>query len=256
MNRIKWKEQFPPIFLFILLLLIWQTAAVAAQIPTWILPTPFQIAAALGETRQLLWLHALTTLTETTIGFSCAVVFSLVTATVMVLSPWIKRLFYPYLIISQTVPLIAVAPLLILWLGYGLLPKIMIIIIVCYFPITISLIEGLELTDPDLLNLLRSMGATPWQIFRLVRWPHALPSFFSGLKIAATYSVTGAVIGEWLGSASGLGVYLTRSSHSFLTARVFAAIVTITFLSFFYFALISCLSRMMLPWTSSKQQNP
>nr|WP_242832337.1 ABC transporter permease [Desulfosporosinus orientis] len=225
----------------------------AAHIPIWILPTPFQIGTALLETRHLIWLHTLTTLTETTAGFFLAVVFSLLTAAIMVLCPWIKQLLYPYLIISQTVPLIAIAPLLILWLGYGLLPKIMIIIIVCFFPITINLIEGLELTDPDLLNLLRSMGATPWQMFHMVRWPHALPSFFSGLKIAATYSVMGAVIGEWLGASSGLGVYLTRSSHSFLTDRVFAAIVTITFLSFFYFALISFLARIMVPWASSKQ---
>jgi len=144
---------------------------------------------------------------------------------------------------------------LILWLGYGLLPKIVIVIIVCFFPITISLIEGLELTDPDILNLLRSMGASRWQIFYIVRWPHALPSLFAGLKIAATYSVMGAVIGEWLGSSSGLGVYLTRSSHSFLTDRVFAAIFTITALSFLYYALISGFARIALPWIHSKNQD-
>jgi len=226
-----------------------------AHVPLWLLPAPTQIAEALWETRQLIWLHTLTTLVETTVGFALAVIFSLVTAGAMVLSPWLKRLLYPFLIISQTVPLIAVAPLLILWLGYGLLPKIVIVIIVCFFPITISLIEGLELTDPDILNLLRSMGASRWQIFYIVRWPHALPSLFAGLKIAATYSVMGAVIGEWLGSSSGLGVYLTRSSHSFLTDRVFAAIFTITALSFLYYALISGFARIALPWIHSKNQD-
>jgi ABC-type nitrate/sulfonate/bicarbonate transport system permease component len=131
----------------------------------------------------------------------------------------------------------------------------MIVIIVCYFPVTISLIEGLEITDIDLLNLLRSMGASRWQIFYLVRWPNALPSLFTGLKIAATYCVMGAVIGEWLGSSSGLGVYLTRSSHSFLTDRVFAAIFTITALSFIYYALIFFLSRLALPWQYRKNQD-
>lgn len=227
----------------------------AADVPLWLLPGPVQIIEALWKTRQLIWMHTLTTLVETTSGFAFAVVFSLITAGAMVLSPWLKRLLYPFLIISQTVPLIAVAPLLILWLGYGLMPKILIVIIVCFFPITISLIEGLELTDPDLLNLLRSMGASRWQMFYIVRWPHALPSLFAGLKIAATYSVMGAVIGEWLGSSSGLGVYLTRSSHSFLTDRVFAAIFTITALSFLYYALISGLARIALPWIHSKDQD-
>src|SRR5665648_335293 len=254
MGVLKWKGL--PSLLFLLFLLgAWQMMATAIQVPLWLLPTPAQIVKALWETRQLIWLHTLTTLVETTIGFAFAVVFSLITAGGMVLSPWLKRLLYPFLIISQTVPLIAVAPLLILWLGYGLLPKIIIVIIVCYFPITISLIEGLELTDTDILNLLKSMGASRWQMFYIVRWPHALPSLFAGLKIAATYSVMGAVIAEWLGSDSGLGVYLTRSSHSFMTDRVFAAIFTITALSFLYYALISILARLSMPWIHSKNQD-
>ena len=255
MGWIKWKERIPSLLLFLFLLGAWQIVTTATQIPLWILPTPSQIGKALWETRQLLWMHTLTTLVETTVGFFLAIMLSLITAGIMVLSPWMKRLLYPFLIISQTVPLIAIAPLLILWLGYGLMPKILIIIIVCFFPITISLIEGLELTDPDLLNLLKSMGATRWQMFYIVRWPHALPSLFAGLKIAATYSVMGAVIGEWLGASSGLGVYLTRSSHSFLTDRVFAVIFVITSLSFVYFALISILERIALPWSSTKQHD-
>jgi len=254
MGWLKWK--WIPSLLFCLFLLgAWQMLITVAHVPLWLLPTPTQIAKALWETRQLIWMHTLTTVVETTVGFALAVVFSLITAGVMILSPWVKRLIYPFLIISQTVPLIAVAPLLILWLGYGLFPKIMIVIIVCYFPITISLIEGLELPDPDFLNLLRSMGASRWQMFYIVRWPHALPSLFAGLKIAATYSVMGAVIGEWLGSSAGLGVYLTRSSHSFLTDRVFAAIFAITALSFLYYALISILARLALPWIHSKNQD-
>lgn len=251
MGWIKWNG-IPSLLFFLLFLIVWQVVATTAQVPLWLLPTPTQIVSAFWETRQLIGMHTLTTLVETTVGFALAVVFSMITAGLMILSPWIRRLLYPFLIISQTVPLIAIAPLLILWLGYGLLPKIMIVIIVCYFPVTVSLIEGLDSTDHDLLNLLRSMGASRWQIFYIVRWPQALPSLFAGLKIAATYSVMGAVIGEWLGSSSGLGVYLTRSSHSFLTDRVFAAIFTITTLSFLYYALISILARLTLPWINSK----
>ena len=250
----RWKQGIPAFVFLFFGLGVWQILVTWAQLPLWLLPTPTQIGKALWDTRQLIWMHTMTTFIETTAGFFLAVVLSLITAGVMVLSSLFKRLLYPFLIISQTVPLIAIAPLLILWLGYGLLPKILIVVLVCFFPITISLIEGLELTDTDQVNLLRSMGATPWQIFYIVRWPHALPSLFAGLKIAATYSVMGAVIGEWLGASSGLGVYLTRSSHSFLTDRVFAAIFAITALSFLYFALISSLARIAMPWTHTKEQ--
>jgi len=146
--------------------------------------------------------------------------------------------------------LIAVAPLLLLWLGYGVLPKILIVVLVCFFPIAISLLEGLELSDLDLLHLLQSMGASKWQVFSLIRWPHAMPALFSGLKIAAAYSVMTAVISEWLGASQGLGVYLLRSSNNFLTDRVFAAIIAITALSFFYYAIIVILTRLLLPWYS------
>lgn len=251
----KWKEGLPSLLFLLFVLGIWQLVVSVAQFPLWLIPTPGQIGKALWETRQLLWTHTLTTLAETTSGFILAIVLGLIAAGTMTLFPLLKRIFYPILIISQTVPLIAIAPLLILWLGYGLLPKILTVVLVCFFPITVSLIDGLELTDQDLLNLLRSMGATRWQMFHVVRWPHALPSLFAGLKIAATYSVMGAVIGEWLGASSGLGIYLTRSSHSFLTDRVFAAIFAITVLSFFYFALISLLARLVLPWTHSKNQD-
>lgn len=247
------KQGLPAFLLAILVLLFWQGFVTAFGLPLWLLPAPSKIILALWSTRSVLLEHAWTTVLETTSGFFLAVPFALLVAVSMALSPRLKRLLYPYLIISQTIPLIAVAPLLIVWLGYGYLSKIATVMLVCFFPIAVSLLEGLELADTDLLNLLRSMGATPWQIFKMVRWPQALPFLFAGLKIAATYSVMGAVIGEWLGASSGLGVYLTRSSHSFLTDRVFAAILAITLLSFVYFALISLLARVTLPWNYSKK---
>lgn len=246
------RQSFPSLVLAVLILFFWQKIVDAFHVPLWLLPSPAKIVAALWSTRSLLWGHTWTTILETTSGFLLAIVLGVATAVAMALFPRLKRLLYPYLIISQTVPLIAVAPLLIVWLGYGLLPKIATVVLVCFFPIAVSLLEGLELAENDLLNLLRSMGASHWQIFTIVRWPQAMPSFFAGLKIAATYSVMGAVIGEWLGASSGLGVYLTRSSHSFLTDRVFAAILTITILSLLYFFLISLLARITLSWAYSK----
>lgn len=246
------KVPFSSLLFFLLLLAVWQAAVIYWRVPGWFLPAPTEIAGALWDTRALLWSHTVVTVMETTAGFALAVGLALASGVMMVLFPAVKRVFYPFLIISQTVPLIAVAPLLILWLGYGLLPKIVTVILVCFFPVAISLIDGLEVSDRDLLNLLKSMGASRWQTLYYVRWPNALPSLFAGLKIAATYSVMGAVIGEWLGASAGLGVYLTRSAHSFLAAQVFAAIVAITVLSLIYFGVIVGLQKVMLPWQNKK----
>jgi ABC-type nitrate/sulfonate/bicarbonate transport system permease component len=142
----------------------------------------------------------------------------------------------------------AVAPLFIIWFGYGILPKIMVVALVCFFPITVSLVEGMEAADRDMIKLLEAMGASPWQVFKMVSFPGALPSFFSGLKISAAYSIMGAVIGEWLGASKGLGVYMTRSMKSFLTDRVFASIVVISILSLFLFGIIVLIARLLMPW--------
>jgi ABC-type nitrate/sulfonate/bicarbonate transport system permease component len=243
---------YSPALVFLVLFLgAWQWLAGLFQIPAWLLPTPVKVWGALWHTKSLLWQHARLTVLETTAGFILATLLGIAVSSLMTIFPYLKRTFYPFLIFSQTVPLIAVAPLLLLWLGYGLLPKIIIVILVCFFPVAINLLEGLELSDRDLLNLLRSMGASNRQIFIRIRWPQAMPSFFAGLKIAATYSVMAAVIGEWLGASQGLGVYLTRSSNSFLTDRVFAAIIAITILSFLYYALIIFLAKLFIPWYSS-----
>lgn len=250
----KIRNGMPALLFFVLLLIIWQATVTYLGLPFWLLPSPVKIAGALWHTRALLWTHTLTTVIETTSGFALAVVLGLTAGVAMVLYPAVKRIFYPFLIISQTVPLIAVAPLLILWLGYGLLPKIVTVVLVCFFPVAISLLEGLEVSDRDLLNLLKSMGATRWQTLYYVSWPNALPSLFAGLKIAATYSVMGAIIGEWLGASSGLGVYLTRSAHSFKSDQVFAAIFAITVLSIIYFGIIIGLQKLTLPWLNKNKR--
>lgn len=245
----------PAVVFLVLLLSTWQFTINKYDIPTWLLPSPLKVAEALWSTKALIWSHAKITIFETTTGFFLAIVLGILVSTLLTLFPFSKRIFYPFLIFSQTVPLIAVAPLLILWLGYGLLPKIIIVILVCFFPIAVSMIEGLEVSDRDLLNLMRSMGASNWQVFYQVRWPHAMPSLFAGLKISATYSVMAAVIGEWLGASQGLGVFLTRSSNNFLTDRVFAAIIAISALSLLYFTIITLLTRYLLPWYRQSSQD-
>ncbi|MGI5901375.1 MAG: ABC transporter permease [Desulfitobacteriia bacterium] len=243
----KFLKYYPAFLFLIFVVALWQFCVQKLNLPPWLLPSPTQVGEALWSTKDLLWGHARITILETTLGFFLAIILGLLTGALMTVFPILKRTFYPFLIISQTVPLIAIAPLLLLWLGYGLLPKIIIVILVCFFPLTISLIQGLEATNQDLLNLLKSMGATKWQILLKVRWPNALPSLFAGLKIAATYSVMAAIIGEWLGASHGLGIYLTRSSNNFLTDRVFAAIIAITILSFFYYGVILFITKFFLP---------
>lgn len=257
MNNMKNIRHYSPALVFLVFLIsAWHFTVAKFNMPPWLLPSPYKVTEALWDARDLIWNHAKITILETTSGFFLAILLGILVSTLLTLFPAAKRTLYPFLIFSQTIPLIAIAPLLILWLGYGLLPKIAIVILVCFFPIAVSLIQGMEVSDRDLLNLLRSMGATRWQIFRHVRWPYAVPSLFTGLKISATYSVMAAVIGEWLGASQGLGVFLTRSSNNFLTDRVFAAIIAISALSLIYFGLITLLTKILLPWyKQSGQEN-
>jgi ABC-type nitrate/sulfonate/bicarbonate transport system permease component len=238
----------PPLLLILLLLVIWQLATWLMQIPKWLLPSPTQIVVAGFEARDLLGPHTWQTLKETWLGLGLALVVGLSLAVVVDSSSLLRRTVYPLLVTSQTVPVLALAPLLIIWFGYGILPKVIVVALVCFFPIAVSTADGLRVADPDLIALLRAMGAKRRQIFLKVRVPGALPSFFSGLKIAITYSVVGAVIGEWVGASRGLGIFMIRSSKNFLTDRVFAAIAVTSLLSILMFGVVMLLERSLLPW--------
>jgi ABC-type nitrate/sulfonate/bicarbonate transport system permease component len=243
-----------PLFLILLLLAAWQAITWLMEIPKWLLPSPWQIMVAGIEARGLLGTHTWQTLKETWWGLGFAVVVGLGLALVVDFSPLLRRTVYPLLVASQTVPILALAPLLIIWFGYGILPKIMVVALVCFFPIVVSTADGLRVADPDLIALLRAMGANRRQIFLKVRVPGALPSFFSGLKIAITYSVVGAVIGEWVGASRGLGIFMIRSSKNFLTDRVFAAIALTSLLSIVMFAGVMLLERSLLPWYYARRE--
>jgi len=180
---------------------------------------------------------------------------AVVLAVLMDISPWTKQGIYPLLVLSQTIPIISIAPLLLIWFGLGLLPKVLVVTLVCFFPVAVNMVEGMETADPDMVNLMRVMGSSRWQVIKLVRLPAALPSFFAGLKIAGTYAVMGAVIGEWLGAGSGLGVFMTRASHSYQLDRVFAAIFIIILVSLIIYALIELLARTAMPWYYNERRN-
>ncbi|MGM7634969.1 ABC transporter permease [Bacillus sp. Hm123] len=244
----RWSSLFLPALTLVILLLLWEVGVRISQIEQWILPSPSAVMQALWDARELIWMHAGQTIYETVIGFSVAVIVSVMIATVIDLNDWLRKSVYPLLIISQTVPIIAVAPLFMMWFGYGLLPKVIVVALVCFFPITVNLADGYRLVDRDMIRLMESMGAKKRQIFRMVKLPGALPFFFSGLRIAGTYSVMGAVIGEWLGASKGLGILMTRSTQSFLTAQVFATIFVVIILSLLLYFLIEVIARLLISW--------
>lgn len=164
------------------------------------------------------------------------------------------RALYPILVISQTIPTVAIAPLLVLWFGYEMTPKVVLVVLVTFFPITVGLLDGFRAVDRDAIGLLRSMGASKWQIFRYLKCPSALPQFFSGLRIAAAYSVVGAVISEWLGGFNGLGVYMTRVKKAFAFDKMFAVIFLISAVSLALMALVSFAERKCMPYRNLHEE--
>ncbi|MFZ3171641.1 MAG: ABC transporter permease [Carboxydocellales bacterium] len=241
-----------PIIFLGLCVVIWQLTTGGGLVSAWMLPAPGQVVAALIGSWELLVLHTAQTLWEAVAGFGLAIILAMLLAVLMILWPRVKEGLFPILVISQTIPIIAIYPLLIVWFGYGITPKILVVALVCFFPIVVNLMDGYEGADQDLAQWMQVMGASKWQVLWKLRMPAALPNFFSGLKVAATYSIMGAVIGEWMGASKGLGVYMTRSANSFMLDRVFAAILVITVLSIGLFGLIEVLARLMMPWHYKK----
>ncbi|MCG8400215.1 MAG: ABC transporter permease [Firmicutes bacterium] len=243
-RRLPW---LPPVLL-LALLAVWEVGVGVSGMPAWFLPPPSRVLTTLVEVLPLLLDHSRNTVLAALTGLAAAVLLALVLAVVMGLSPRARQGLYPLLVVSQTVPIITVAPLLVIWFGFGILPKVVVVTLICFFPVAVSMVEGMRAADPDMVNLLRVMGSSRWQIIRLVRLPAAMPSFFAGLKIAATYAVMGAVIGEWLGAGSGLGVFMTRATQAYKADSVFAAIIVISLISLLLFALIELASRLAIPW--------
>jgi ABC-type nitrate/sulfonate/bicarbonate transport system permease component len=248
------RETVPPVLLIVFMLLVWQAVAAGSGLSAFVLPGPTAVAQAGWETRQLLARAIGATLLETAIGLAAALALGVAIAALMDFSSFLRRALYPLLVVSQTIQILAIAPLLIIWFGFGLLPKIIIVALICFFPLAVSTADGLASADPDLIALLRSMGASRAQIWRLVRLPAALPAFFSGLRVAVTYSVVGATIGEWVGGTEGLGLYMLRSKNALATDQVFVAMVITSAISIGLYALAYALERAALPWYYSAQR--
>jgi len=242
------RDKAIPVLFIILVIAIWQLIVDFGVIARYILPSPWDVITICIAIIPEITEHIYTTLHEAVIGLLIAVILSVILAVLMDNFIIVRKALQPLLVVSQTVPIMVLAPLFVMWFGFGVLPKIMVVILVCFFPIVVSLLEGLSSLDQDLLNLMKSMKASRWQIFYLAKFPASLGSFFSGLKIAATYSIIGAVIGEWMGGKSGLGVYMTRVRQSFALDKVFAAILVIIILSMILFKIIELIQFLVMPW--------
>ncbi len=238
----------PAFVLTLTLLALWELYVRAGQVSVQVLPAPTTIVQALIDNWNVIYDNTIQTLLETVLGMGIAILLGLLLAIMLDISSWLRRAIYPLLVTSQTIPIIALAPLLLIWIGYDIRPKLIVVALYCFFPIAIACADGLASAEPELINLLRSMRASRWQILWLVRLPGAMPAFFSGLRIAATYSVIGAIFGEYVGAERGLGIYMQRAANSFATVQVFAAILVTAVLSLMLFGLVSVIERIALPW--------
>jgi ABC-type nitrate/sulfonate/bicarbonate transport system permease component len=230
------------------LITVWEVLCDALKVPVWLLPPPSAIVAALVTNWALILQHSLVTLQEVLVGMILSVLLGVGFGVAIARSRAIERAVYPYVVASQAVPIIAIAPLLLIWLGYGIEPKVIVVALVCFFPIVVNLVDGLRSVDVDLVRLLRTMGASGRQILMLVEVPSALPYLLSGLKVAASVSVIGAIIGEWVGAQSGLGYLMIRSASQFQTARVFAIIVVLAAMGLGLFWLVGLVERRLLSY--------
>ena len=237
-----------PVLAIAIILAFWQIASAAGFVPKFMLPSPADVVIAFFKDFALLMSHAGTTLTEAFFGLSLGIILGFFVAVLMDRFQIAFKAIYPVLVITQTVPTVAIAPLLVLWLGYGILPKITLIIITSFFPITIGLLDGFRSADKDAINLMRAMGANRMQRFFHIKLPSSMSHFFAGLRISVSYSVIGAVVAEWLGGFNGLGVYMTRVRKSYSYDKMFAVIFFISLISLLLMLGVTILQKALMPW--------
>jgi NitT/TauT family transport system permease protein len=234
--------------IYLLLMILWEAGVRLFDIPGWILPAPTAIIAMAREWAPELLYNSYITVQETIIGFVLALVLSLPLAVIIAFTSTTRRLLYPILLGLQSIPKVALAPLVILWLGIGNWPKIVIVILVCFFPILVNVVAGFEAVPKPMLDLMYSLRASKLAIFRRLRAPIATPHLFTGCKVAITFAVIGAVIGEFVAAQEGLGYMILMSTAQSQTPLAFAAIILLTFISVVLFYAIEILERRLVTW--------
>ena len=237
----------------VLILILWQGISSLGIVDSFMLPSPVQVMKAFISEFPMLMENAGVTLAEAFLGLLIGVAVGCVRAVLMDRFEPLYKAFYPLIVLTQTVPTVAIAPLLVLWFGYEMTPKVILIVITTFFPITVGLLNGFRSVDSDAINLLRAMGAGQAQIFKYIKLPGAMSQFFAGLRISASYAVVGAVISEWLGGFGGLGVYMTRVKKAFSFDKMFAVIFLISIISLLLMKGVDLLQKKFMPWDKEKE---
>lgn len=238
----------PAVIAVLSVLVAWQFCVDWLEVSPTILPSPLRIAEQAWKNREALWDNMVPTLRATLLGFGCSLSAAFLLSILMDFSSGLRRALFPVFIISQTLPLVAIAPLVVLWFGFGLLPKILLVALVTFFPMLVALVQGYESTEKEITLLLRSMGAGRWRIFRLARLPSALPYFFAGLRISITYAVVGAIFAEYAGAVRGLGIYILNAKNNFRPDLVLAAVGVSATLTLLLFGATVLVQRFAMPW--------
>lgn len=237
-----------PVISVIVIGLAWLFVSEGGLIPSYMLPSPIEVVKAFINDFSVLMGHAAVTVQEALIGLLIGIALAFVFAVLMDRFPFLYKALYPILVITQTIPTIAIAPVLVLWMGFSMAPKITLVVLTTFFPITVSLLDGFKSVDEDEIRLMRSMGANRVQIFRHVKLPASVEQFFSGLKVSASYAVVGAVISEWLGGFEGLGVYMTRVKKAYAFDKMFAVIFLVSLVSLLLMAFVAFLKKIAMPY--------
>ena len=238
----------PPLLLLAAAVAVWEIVVRAGDVPDYLFPAPSAVASSLRGDDGLLARATLVTAREVVLGYALAVAAALGLAVVLHASGILRRALLPLLVLSQTVPTVLLAPILAILLGYGIEPKVVVVAIVCFFPIVVNAVDGLRSADPELVRMMRTIHGDRLAIFRRVELPGALPAIFSGARVAATYAAVGAVFAEWAGSSSGLGFVILQAQPALETARIFAAVLVLSALALALYALVSLAERALVPW--------
>ncbi|MFJ2033127.1 ABC transporter permease [Streptosporangium sp. NPDC087985] len=232
---------------------VWWAITFAQLVPPYLVPSPGTTLAVMADKWPYLWQHTWVTTYETILGFAIAAIFGVLAAVVMVYSTTVEKTLYPILLFAQVVPKIAIAPLFVVWLGFGLTPKIVVAVLIAFFPVVIAMVTGLKSVDPEMLQLASTMGASPLKTFAKIRFPASLPHLFSGLKVAVTLAVTGAVVGEFVGANQGLGFVILQANGNLDTPMLFAGLLVMSLIGVVLFVLVEIAERWMLPWHASRR---
>jgi len=253
LNIAEWlKNNAQTISVFVLALLIWHFSVVLFGIKEYILPTPLAAIKTLFDPKYRWSLNFLATFYEVVGGFILSAVVGVILGVAIVWSDWLKRAILPFLVFVNTLPKIAVAPLFMIWFGYGILPNILIVVLISFFPMVINTATGLVAVEEDLLDLVGVLHATKWQKLRLIQLPNSLPYIFSGLKITSTTAVVGAIVGEFIASDKGLGSVIISSQTTLSTPAIFGSLIWITLIGMGLFWAVEFLEKILMPWETQK----